>query len=67
MEKMKQKTAMSIPVAIGEPTAKPVKRDAIKMTALQTSIAFFLCTTGPALSTIVTHTAPIDKVIPIFS
>ena len=59
--------AISIPVAIAELTANPVSKDAIKMTALQTSIAFFRCKTGPALSTMVTQTAPIDMVIPMFS
>ncbi len=67
MENIKQKMAISKPLRLAEPTANPVSRDAIKMTALQTSMAFLRCSTGPALSTIVTHTAPIDMVIPIFS
>ena len=67
IEKIKQKTAMRMPVASADPTANPVSNEAIKITALQTSIAFFRCRTGPALSTIVTQTAPIDIVIPIFS
>ncbi|MEJ0080999.1 MAG: hypothetical protein WDM78_08660 [Puia sp.] len=54
-------------VAMVDPTAKPVSREAMKITRLHTSMAFFRCNTGPALSTIVTHTAPIDMVIPIFS
>ena len=67
IEKRKQKTAMSSPVANGDPTANPVSKEAIKITALQTSIAFLRCVIGPALSTIDKHIAPIDILIPIFS
>ena len=67
IENIKQKTAMSITVANAEPTTKPVSKEAMKMTRLHTSMAFFRCSTGPALSTIVTHTAPSDIVMPIFS